>query len=76
MKKTAKRQPKVSDYYKKIDGWLRHYEDCRACSGVPMGTIVDRITWAWHFHKISEPEFDELCNRATYLLDNAVRITL
>ena len=62
----------AKDYYLEIDSALKVYEEGKPYIPKSIDWICDRIDWCWKWKKITEPQMEELAERATNVLDNMI----
>lgn len=57
----------VRDWYAELSGRL----DSAAVSAnwLDIHLVCDKIVWAWKYHKITDAQKDELCNKAIEYLN-------
>ena len=62
----------MKNYYKEIDKALAEYENYKPYKTKDIDWICNRIDWAWHWHKITETQMNELADRATNILKGGI----
>lgn len=63
----------MNKYYKEIDKVLKSYEEYKPYHDRDINWAANRIDWAYHWHKISEKEMEELADRATKIFEDTER---
>jgi len=62
----------MNKYYKEIDKVLKSYEKHKPYHDRDIDWAANRIDWAYHWHKISEKEMEELADRATKIFEEGL----
>ena len=59
----------MTDYYNKIDTWIKEHEDYKPVTQQSLSNIADYIDWAYRWKKITEEEKDIACDRMIALFE-------
>lgn len=59
----------MTDYYNKIDTWIKEHEDYKPVKQQTLSNIADYIDWAYRWKKITEKEKDIACDRMVALFE-------
>lgn len=60
------------NFYSEIDQALKSYENFKPYHTHSIDWICNRIDWCWKWKKISEPQKNELCERAIKVLEQDI----
>jgi len=61
---------KQKDYYKEIDEVLKRYEEYKPYFDKNIEWAANRIDWAYHWHKITEDQMEELADRVVKIYED------
>lgn len=59
----------MTEFYKKIDAWLKEHEDYKPVKTKTLSDISDYIDWAYRWKKITVEEKDNVCDRMIELFE-------